>query len=314
MILSNLPKVKNKNLLVGYDSSDDAAVYQIDENTKLIATLDFFSPMVDDPYLFGKIAAANALSDVYAMGGTPIFALNIVCYPESEDLSGLTEMLKGGSDKLVEANTTLAGGHSIYDPEIKYGLSVTGMAGKNILSNNTAQTGDLLILTKPLGVGIIMAANRVDMASKTAFEKACQSMERLNKYAADISKDFSVSACTDITGFGLLVHLAEMANTHSIRLFIDHIPYFSEAYDYADDFLITSAGQRNRNFFAHNIDLSFVDGPMQEILFDPQTSGGLLFAIPENEALAFLEAMQKVEPTASIIGQVIEKEAHKIIF
>ena len=313
-LLSGLPVFYDENLMVGYESSDDAAVYKIDEKFSLVTTADFFPPMVNDPKIFGRIAAANALSDIYAMGGKPVTALNLVCFPQSMDLSILKEILKGGAEKALEAGVVLAGGHSIYDKEPKYGMAVTGLVENHkILRNNTPEIGHKLILTKPLGTGIIMAALRGEVASDIAIKKAVASMERLNKYAAEKIAGYNISACTDITGFGLLAHTLEMASSNvSVTLYPSEIPYFEEAYQYADEFLMTAAGQRNRNHIADKADVSGLPFALQELLFDPQTSGGLLISVCPGEADALLADIQIDDPDAKIIGEVT-KRAQQII-
>jgi len=315
-VLNKLPIFSSENLLVGYDSSDDGAVYQISEDSAIISTLDFFSPMVEDAIVFGRIAAANALSDVYAMGGQPLFALNMVCFPEKTDKKILEEILQGGAEKIREAGAVLCGGHSIYDKEIKYGLSVTGKVHPDkILRNNTCKIGDVLILTKPLGVGIIMAAYRGGMASEEALCKAIHSMERLNKYAVETFGEINIHACTDITGFGLLAHAKEMAGEfHSIQLDVEKIPYIPEAYEYAAEYLVTAAGQRNRNHMRGKVELNTIPSPMQELMFDPQTSGGLLISVSEAEGEKLLARIKQVEPKAVIIGRVVEKKNKELIF
>lgn len=315
-LLTGLPLYYDENLLVGYSSSDDAAVYKLDEQRSLVMTVDFFPPMVEDAKTFGKIAAANALSDVYAMGGKPIAALNIVCFPQSMDTAILKEILLGGAEKVAEATTVLSGGHSIYDKEPKYGLAVTGIVDTDkFIRNDTPRVGDQLILTKPLGVGIIMAALRGGMASPKAIERAIASMERLNRYAAEKMHGFSISACTDITGFGLLAHTLEMAGeTVSAVLYPKELPYIDEAFDYANEYLLTAAGQRNRNHLvgkAHVEDLPFA---LQELMFDPQTSGGLLVSVSPHDAQALLAAIRADDPAARIIGEITAKEKDVILF
>lgn len=306
-VLSVLPSFGDPKLLVGFDASDDAAVYQLDEDTAIVSTVDFFSPMVENPRLFGRIAAANALSDVYAMGGAPLFALNLVCYPERLELEPLGEILAGGAEKIQEAGAVLCGGHSIYDKEPKYGLAVTGrLDPKRIWHNNTPAAGDQLILTKPLGVGIVMAALRGEMAEDQAVEAALSSMQRLNKYAAEKMHSFPISACTDITGFGLLAHAREMAGeATSLVLYPKQLPYISQAYTYADDYLITAAAQRNRNFMQGFVELGEIPFALQELMLDPQTSGGLFLSAPKACAEELLSAIQEVEPQAAIVGEVI---------
>ena len=323
-ILETIPKTSSPNLLVGYDASDDAAVYKIDDENSIISTVDFFSPMVEDPLIFGRIAAANALSDIYAMGGIPHLALNLVCFPENFPVTILKEILKGGAEKIAEAGAALGGGHSIYDKEIKYGLAVTGVAKtKQIIRNNTPQSGHMLILTKPLGTGIIMAASRAGEADSTAMEKALASMQKLNRFSAEKMARYDVSACTDITGFGLLVHLLEMCgnkgslNDHnpvSAVLDIDQIPLFPEALGYAKEYLLTAAGQRNRNNCGRQADLGSIPPAMQEILFDPQTSGGLLICVNAAEAEILLEEIHKNDPDAKIIGRIVPRLEKAIVF
>ena len=315
-VLEQLPRgPENPNLLVGYDSKDDAAVYKISEDTAFVQTLDFFPPMVDDPYIFGKIAATNALSDIYAMGGEVKTALNIVCFPEKMDLNILGEIMRGGAEKVIEAGGTLAGGHSIADTDVKYGLSVTGIVHLDkIYTNNGARPGDALILTKRLGVGIICTANRVGEASAEAMEAVIESMTTLNKYAAECCKTFEIHACTDVTGFSFLGHLHEMIDgQNSCHIYANQIPIFEEALRHADEFLLTAAGQRNRNFTGPYVRFENIPFAMEEILFDPQTSGGLLIALAKEDAPALLEQLQETGAPARIVGEVTEKADIEIL-
>lgn len=315
-VLDCLPKgKKDENLLVGFDSHDDAAVYKISEEVAIVQTLDFFPPMIDDPYIFGKIAATNALSDIYAMGGEVKTALNIVCFPEKMDLNILGEIMRGGQEKVMEAGGILAGGHSIADDSVKYGLSVTGTVHpKHILANDGCKVGDKLILTKPLGVGIIATANRVGEASKEAMDQAVVSMTTLNKYAAEIIKKYTVHGCTDVTGFGFLGHLHEMMHgTFSCVIHANDVPIISEALEYADEFLLTAAGQRNRNYTEQYVDFQGVSFAMEEVLLDPQTSGGLLFSVREDEVFELMEELKELSLPCSIVGEVIEKQEKEII-
>lgn len=314
-LLKDLPKRKEENLLVGYESSDDAAVYKISEDKAIIQTLDFFTTMVNDPYLYGQIAATNALSDVWAMGGEVISALNIVTFPEKEDYEKLHLILKGGAEKVHEAGGVLAGGHSIHDTTAKYGLSVTGIVHPDkILMNNSCKEGDLLILTKPLGVSIINTAFMIKECSEKAFEKCIKQMTTLNKYAADIMKKYKVNSCTDITGFGLLGHLVEMLdNKFSAKLYSEKIPILEEAKQCAENFVITGGGQKNRNYLEKKIKFEIKDFALEEILFDPQTSGGLLISLAEKEAEKMLEELNKLEIKSSIIGKVIKREEKDVI-
>lgn len=308
-VLEMLPRgAEDPNLLIGFDSKDDAAVYKVAEDLAIVQTLDFFPPMVEDPYIFGKIAATNALSDIYAMGGTVKTALNIVCFPEKMDLNILGEIMRGGAEKVIEAGGTLAGGHSIADSDVKYGLSVTGTVHPDkIYPNNQGQTGDVLILTKRLGVGIICTANRVQEASEAAMKKAIDSMTTLNKYAAEVCREFSIHACTDVTGFSFLGHLHEMMDgRHSCVVYANQVPVFEEALEYADEFLLTAAGQRNRNHTGPYVRFEEISFAMQEVLFDPQTSGGLLIAVSKEEGEELLNRLQKIGLPAAIVGEILE--------
>lgn len=315
-VLSRLPKGdKDDNLLIGYDSHDDAAVYKLTDDIAFVQTLDFFPPMVDDPYVFGQIAATNALSDIYAMGGEVKTALNIVCFPEKMDLNILGKIMQGGAQKVMEAGGTLAGGHSIADEGVKYGLSVTGIVNPNkILANDGGHVKDKLILTKKLGVGLVCTANRVNEASKEAMDEAIRSMTTLNKYAAECLKGFEVHACTDVTGFGFLGHLHEMLGGKlSCIVDANSILYIEEAYKAAEEFYITAAAQRNRNHVGEFVTFENIDFPTEEILFDPQTSGGLLIAVDENQADELLSLLINKGIDASIVGQIVEKSDIEIL-
>jgi selenide,water dikinase len=316
-LLSGLPACGDKRLLVGYDACDDAAVWQFDDTRSLIFTVDFFPPMVNDPKTFGRIAAANALSDVWAMGGRPLLALNLVCFPEALDKSILAAILAGGAEKIAEAGAALGGGHSIYDKEPKYGLAVTGIVETaKVLRNNTPAPGHKLILTKPLGAGLVMSALRAGLADEAALAQAIFSMERLNRYAAEAMADFKVSACTDITGFGLVIHALEMAgSTATLVLCPDALPALPRALDYAGEYLLTAAAQRNRNRARGLVDVDVLPFAVQELLFDPQTSGGLLIAAPHDEADELLSRIQKIgDSNAAIIGSVIPQSEKPVIF
>ena len=316
-ILSSIPKTDDPNLLVGYDKSDDGAVYKISEDAAVIQTLDFFTPMNEDPYIFGQIAAANALSDIYSMGGQAICALNIVCFPEKQKNEILEAILKGGASKVHEAGACLVGGHSINDDSIKYGLSVTGIVHPGrILANDGARPGDSLILTKPLGVGIINTANRVGEAGREPVQKAILNMTTLNKYAAEILKKFSVHALTDVTGFGLAGHGLEMARASGVTLLMRpaDMHYIPEALSFAAEFLVSTAGQKNRNNYACDIDFDALSFAEAELLFDAQTSGGLLAALPREDAQRAVEELNTLEIKSKIIGEVTEKQDKSIVF
>ena len=309
-MLSKLPKcAPDPNLLIGFDSADDAAVYKVSDEIAVVQTVDFFPPMVEDPYTFGKIAATNALSDIYAMGGEVKTAMNIVCFPQSWDINMLGEILRGGSEKVIEAGGVLVGGHSINDVDVKYGLSVMGLVHPDkIYANNGGHPGDKLILTKKLGVGIISTAFRVGEASQEAMDQAVESMTSLNKYAAQCCKKYDIHGCTDITGFGFLGHLHEMVDGKlSCRVYADKLPVFPEALEYADEFLLTSVAQQNRNHVGRHVkfdeDISFA---MQEVMFDPQSSGGLMIVLPADQADALLADIQALGVPAAIVGEMLE--------
>ena len=300
--------------MIGADTADDAGAYKIAEDLALIQTLDFFPPVVDDPYDFGRIAAANALSDVYAMGGTPKTALNIVAFPsDTMDLQVLREILGGGIDKLREAETVLLGGHTVVDAELKYGLSVTGFVHpRKILANRGLGVGDCLLLTKPLGVGIVNTAVKAGLAEKETIRRVTEQMATLNLVAAQVMRGFTISACTDVTGFGLLGHLAEMiAGTGTgVRLDATAVPYIPEAREFAAIGMVPAGAYRNRDFRSKMVVMSEGFDPLlRDILFDPQTSGGLLIGCAEKQARVL--SRQLIEAgvmTAAIIGQVLAGE------
>ncbi|MDO4670059.1 MAG: selenide, water dikinase SelD [Aerococcus sp.] len=311
-ILADLPKPaeRDENLLVGFDSADDASVYKISDDVALIQSVDFFPTMVSDPYLFGRIAATNALSDIYAMGGEVFTALNIVMFPEEKNLNILKKILEGGADAVHEAGATLSGGHSINATTPKYGLSVSGKVHPDkIIRNDTAEVGDALILTKPLGVGIVTTAYSVSETTESAFQQAVKAMTTLNKYAADIMKNFTVHSCTDITGFGLLGHLNEMLHDQfSAEIKVKDVPFIPEAYECAREFLVTAGGQKNRNYLEDKVVFDFDDYALEEIFYDPQTSGGLLISVPQAEADQLVKALNQSDKIdAQLIGHVVEK-------
>lgn len=315
-VLEKLPRgPENPDLLVGYDSKDDAAVYRISDDTAVVQTLDFFPPMVDDPYTFGKIAAANALSDIYAMGGDVKTALNIVCFPESSDLNILGEIMRGGSEKVLEAGGILAGGHSINDTDVKYGLSVMGLVHPDrIWSNNGGCPGDKLIFTKKLGVGIVCTANRVGEASEEAMAEAIASMTTLNKTASMIGRNYEIHACTDVTGFGFLGHIHEMMDGKlSCRIEAEKVPRIEAALEYADEFLLTAAGQKNRNYVEKYVKFKNIPFAMEELLFDPQTSGGLLMAVGADEAEDLRNELRAAGLPAEIVGEIVKRTEPEIL-
>ncbi|WP_125770956.1 selenide, water dikinase SelD [Companilactobacillus furfuricola] len=313
-ILKTIHQEKKADVMVDYETTDDAAIIKINDDTAIIQTIDFFPSMVTDPYLFGQIAATNALSDVWAMGGSVVSALNIVCFPQEMNQDILKNILQGGLEKVTESGGFLAGGHSIQDHRPKYGLSVNGIVDpKKIWRNDTCNLGDDLILTKPLGVGIITSAYSVDQTSEDAFDGAIKSMTTLNKYASEIMRDYPVSACTDITGFGLLGHLNEfLADKYSAVIDSTSLPILPQAYECAGELLVTGGGQRNRKFLDGKINFTFDDLALEEVLFDPQTSGGLLFSIDPKYTEEVLTKLNKLDLKSAKIGSVVEKEDKEI--
>ncbi len=301
---------------MGLKQADDAGVYQVSEDLALIQTVDFFTPVVDDPYWFGQIAAANALSDVYAMGGVPKTAMNLVAFPLKQmDLSVLRQILLGGIDKMKEAGVVLVGGHSVEDKELKYGLSVTGFIHpKRVLTKKHLEDGDLLILTKPLGTGIVNTAIKAELASPELVERVIRIMAMLNREAALIMGNYPVHACTDITGFGLLGHLAEMVSDsgHGLRILSKNLPIILDAIEFAGMGLIPAGAYRNRQFREAIVSFSpDVDQSIRDICFDPQTSGGLAICVAGEAANDLLKELTNAGiRDASIIGEVIPKEEH----
>jgi selenide,water dikinase len=304
----------DENVIIGLDRADDAGVYRISDDLALIQTVDFFTPIVDDPYWFGQIAAANALSDVYAMGGTPKTAMNLVAFPaKTMDLSILRQIIQGGGDKLKEAEVVLIGGHSIEDKEIKYGLSVTGtIHPKRVLAKKNLRPGDSLVLTKPLGTGIVNTAIKADMVSEQLSEKVTRLMAALNRDAARIMANFDINACTDVTGFGLLGHLAEMVNGSgcSARIFSAQVPVIPEAEGFAAMGLIPAGAYKNREFREQMITFAeTVSRTLQDLMFDPQTSGGLLISVSDVHCNDLISALKEGGiPDAVRIGDVVDSQ------
>lgn len=304
-------------LLVGYDKSDDASVYQLSEDMALVQTTDFFPPIVDDPFMYGQIAATNALSDVYAMGGEPKLALNIMCIPEKMDKHTVQEILRGGYAKAYEAGAIITGGHTIHGAEPIYGLAVTGFVEPAKLWKNCgAQHGDVLLLTKPLGVGILTTAAKAGLVEQELLAKLHKQMSTLNKYARDILVQFPIHSCTDVTGFGLMGHSLEMAQGSGVTIHIntEALPYHQEAYEMADMGLVPAGAYRNRDYAESSVDVrGKVSRPVQDICYDPQTSGGLYCALPREEAYSCLWKLQKAGIEAAAIGYVTEKENSYIV-
>lgn len=311
-MLCHLERPQHPQLLVGIETSDDAGVYLLDEHTALIQTLDFFTPIVDDPYTFGQIAAANSLSDIYAMGGRPLTAMNIVAFPAALlRESVLPQMLKGGQDKVKESGAVIVGGHTVDDPEPKYGLSVTGVVHPDrILRNIGSKPGDALILTKPLGTGVLATAFRAEMFDE-GWQTAIISMTTLNKTAAEALAGFAVSACTDITGFGLLGHLYEMASGSEVCVRLDYqqVPLLPQAAEAANMGLVPAGAYANRDYFSgKGIHIKpHVPEAVADLLWDPQTSGGLLLSVPSSQEKSLLHALQARGVVAACIGRVISR-------
>jgi selenide,water dikinase len=315
----DLPLMSDPNLLTGLEKAEDAGVYKLTDELAIVQTVDFFTPIVDDPRTFGQIAAVNSLSDVYAMGGKPLTAMNIVCFPvKTMDMSVLREILLGGLDKMREAKVTLVGGHSIEDKELKYGLSVTGLIHpEKVVYNIGAKAGDRLLLTKALGTGIISTALKGGMADEAVVAGAVNSMVTLNDRASEIMMDFHVHACTDVTGFGLLGHACEMVQGSGVGAVFDSsaIPVLPGTRELIDIGMIPGGTYRNRDFRKDMVEQGR-DVPVyfSDILFDPQTSGGLLIAVASDEADQLLDKMRDAGiGAAAIVGEIVEKPEGKIL-
>jgi selenide,water dikinase len=330
-VLSKLPKQQDKNVLIGFDKADDAGVYRLGPSLALVQTVDFFTPIVDDPYTFGEIAAANSLSDVYAMGGKPLSALSIVAYPASGDVVTLEQILQGGLAKMMEAGCVVIGGHSIRDEEIKFGYAVTGTIDpERVLANATARPGDRLILTKRLGTGVISTALKKGAASEESVNAAVESMKTLNRRACEIMLEVSygssrnrsvglggeVHAVTDITGFGLLGHAREMAAGSEVTLEIDHkrVEPLAGALDCIRQGHVPGGLNNNREFVSCAVEISAgVLAEVETLLYDPQTSGGLLIAVSAQAAAELEAALREAKIPAAIIGRAVERREHAIV-
>ena len=316
-LLDGIRVHQDPNLLVGFDKSDDASVYKITDDLALVQTVDFFPPIDDDPYTYGQIAATNALSDVYAMGGEPKLALNIMAIPDSLPKEAVHALLRGGYDKVYEAGAIITGGHSILDEEPKYGLAVTGCVHPDkLLKNCGAEPGYVLLLTKPLGIGILTTAARVDMVSSENKKRMKELMTTLNKAARDIMVKYRIHACTDVTGFGLMGHGLEMAQGSNAEIEIDTkaIDLIAEAKELAEMGIIPAGAYRNRNFAEAAVDPGDVELAVQDMLYDPQTSGGLLMAVHPDDAQALFEELKGAVPSAQRIGRVRPYRGGKYIF
>lgn len=315
-LLSDIKVHHDDNLLVGFDKSDDASVYKISDDLAIVQTVDFFPPIADDPYLFGQIAATNALSDVYAMGGEPKLCLNIMAIPENMPMEAVHALLRGGYDKVYEAGALITGGHSIHDDEPKYGLAVTGFVHPdNMLTNSNARPGDVLLLTKPIGIGVLSTAAKADMLSKSGQELINRLMTTLNKAARDAMVKYNVHACTDVTGFGLIGHTYEMASGSDteIILDVDSIDLIPEAIELARMGMLPAGMYRNRNFAQAHVDAGDTELAKQDMLYDPQTAGGLLIAVAPEDADALFNELKNTVPSAQRIGTVSEYKGNKRI-
>ena len=308
-MLAQIPRWANENVLVGFDTSDDAGVYKLTPECALVQTVDFFTPIVDDAYTFGAIAAANAVSDVYAMGGKPISALSILAWPAKGDVDELAEILKGGAEKIHEAGCALLGGHSVKDDDIKFGYAVTGtIHPERIKTNAGARAGDVLVFTKRIGTGVISTALKQGIARETDVQAAVNSMLTLNRRACEAMLAFDVHGCTDVTGFGLIGHAREMALASSVTLEIDprKIQFLPGAEEYARQGAIPGGLHNNREFAASSVEGS---SDYDDLLYDPQTSGGLLIALPERDAAS----LETKLPGAYRIGQVTQRQTKPIV-
>lgn len=312
-VLDSLPKMHSDKLVKGFEGNEDALVYDLGDGKAMVQTVDFFPPMVDDPLVFGHIAAANALSDVYAMGCVPAVALNLLCMPAFLDMSVMHDILLGGIEKVEEAGGVIAGGHTISDPTVKYGLCVTGFGQIDKIWKNTgAKVGDVLVLTKKIGTGIQTTAMKAEMGNSNGFSQAVKSMETLNKIACENAKDLEIHAATDVTGFSLLGHSLEMAGDSDVALKINSadVPLFEGTYDLAGLGLLPAGMYANLDYIGDKV--LFHDGvsqTMRDILLDPQTSGGLLFAMPASDATIYTQRMKN---SAYLIGNCFDRVKHSI--
>lgn len=316
-LLEGLRVHTDPNLLVGFDKSDDASVYRISDDLALVQTVDFFPPIADDPYTFGQIAATNALSDVYAMGGEPKLCLNIMAIPKTMPKEAVHQLLRGGYDKVYEAGALITGGHSILDEEPKYGLAVTGFVHPDrVLTNSGAKPGDVLFFTKPLGIGVLTTAAKAGMVSPEGLALAQTLMTTLNKSARDVMVQYRIHACTDVTGFGMLGHLYEMAQGSDVQLTLDveAIDLIPEALDLARMGLLPEGMYRNRTFAQDAVDPGSTELARQDLLYDPQTAGGLVMACDPADADALFAALKPAVPSAQRIGVVEAYEGGKRIF
>ncbi len=305
-VLSKLPQQNNENIIVGFETADDAGVFRLNENTALVQTLDFFTPVADEPKIYGQIAAINSLNDIYAMGGTPLTALSIVCYPQKGDWEVLGEILKGGQTALNRENVVVLGGHSVDDQEIKFGYAVTGIVDpKRVITNSGAEKDDVLILTKPIGTGVISTGIKFEKASEAAIEAAQKTMTISAREASNIMRKHGANACTDITGFGLLGHVFEMAKASNITMRIEskEVPLLPDVLELIGEKMLTRGDKNNRVYVGETVKISErVSKEMQSALFDPQTAGGLLISVKEEKVPDYLNEIEG----AKVIGKVEE--------
>lgn len=316
-VLADLPRVESDRLLVGFDASDDACVWDLDGGRGLVQTVDFFPPMVDDPFLFGQVAAANALSDVYAMGGTPALALNLLCFPNCLGIEVAGQILAGGAERCREAGCVVAGGHSINDHEPKYGLAVSGfVALDRLLANATAREGDAVVLTKALGTGVLTTSYKAGLLDEAGLRVATDSMISLNATPMRCAADLTPHACTDVTGFSLMGHSCELAEASGLTLRIkaSAVPLMARAREMAQMGLIPAGAYRNRDFFGPRVALDeSLDLDLTDVLFDPQTSGGLLMALSEGEADALVARLRDEGLPAAVIGTLVPRGTHSVV-
>lgn len=308
-ILDGFEIPEHPDLLVGIKTRDDAGVFKLNDQVALVQTLDFFTPVVDDPYLYGQIAATNSLNDVYSMGGKPLLAMNMVCFPECGDMEVLRAILAGGLSKIKEAGALLVGGHTVDDNEPKYGLAVTGIVHPDqVIRNSAARPGDLFFLTKPLGSGIINTSIKAEMTTPEVYLEAVHWMSTLNKDAAEAMQEVGIRAATDITGFGLLGHLYEMADSSHIdvEVYTRELRFMPAALEYTHMGLIPAGTYKNRDYLAGTVDFADdIDGVMGDLLFTPETAGGLLIAVAEERAGDLVKAMERRNSPCFLVGRAV---------
>lgn len=316
--MSGLPKQPfDENLIVGFDTADDAGVYRLRDDLAIVQTLDFFTPIVDDPFDYGRIAALNSINDVWAMGGTPITAMAITCFPKKGDFQILSEIMRGGLSVLTENRVTLIGGHSVDNEQIMFGYAVTGVIDPNtVAANSGARPGDAIILTKALGTGIISTGIKFAKASDAVMQSSIATMLTSGKRAAELMQEFQVRGATDVTGFALLGHAWELARASRVTIEIDssRLPILPGALELAEQGLLTSGNKTNREYVGADLAIAeSVSEALRRVMFDPQTAGGLLIALAEDRAEVLLERLRESYPAAAIIGRALEPDEHSIV-